>query len=316
MSRYRDALLFCVLAVAWGSAFVAIKAGLEHVAPVFFAALRYDVAAVLMFAYVIVRVDRWRPRTRREWLTVAVGGALLIAAYHAFLFVGEARPGVTAAAAAVVVSLSPVLTTAFSRVVLPDDRLSPLGVLGLCCGFVGVTILVVPSTVVTAGDLSAILDSNAVGTLLVLCATAAFSLGSVLTERLDTGLPPATMEAWSMLLGALSLNAVSLALGEPQTIPLTVDALGALAYLSVVASALGFLLYFDLHERLGSVEVNLVSYVAPIAAALVGWWLLGESLDVTTALGFLIVFAGFCLLKRRALCEELTRLDGRGRRAD
>nr|WP_245188564.1 EamA family transporter [Halarchaeum rubridurum] len=304
--------MFCVLAVAWGSAFVAIKAGLAHVAPVFFAALRFDVAAVLMFAYAVVTTDRWRPRTRREWLAVAVGGVLLIAAYHAFLFVGEARPGVTAAAAAVVVSLSPVLTTGFSRLVLTEDRLSPLGVLGLCCGFVGVTILVVPSAAVLGGDLSAVLDSNAVGTLLVLCATAAFALGSVLTERLDTGLPPATMEAWAMLLGALSLNAASLALGEPQTIPLTAEALGSLAYLSVVASAFGFLLYFDLHERLGSVEVNLVSYVAPITAALVGWWLLGEALDVTTALGFLVVFAGFCLLKRHALRAELTRIGSVG----
>nr|WP_324603256.1 DMT family transporter [Halarchaeum acidiphilum] len=136
MTRYRDALLFCVLATAWGSAFVAIKAGLAHFPPVFFAALRYDVAAVLMFAYVGVTADRWRPRTRREWLTVAVGGLLLIAAYHAFLFAGEARPGVTSAAAAVVVSLSPVITTGFGRFVLPDDRLTPLGVLGLCCGLV------------------------------------------------------------------------------------------------------------------------------------------------------------------------------------
>nr|WP_049947205.1 EamA family transporter [Halarchaeum acidiphilum] len=107
MTRYRDALLFCVLATAWGSAFVAIKAGLAHFPPVFFAALRYDVAAVLMFAYVGVTADRWRPRTRREWLTVAVGGLLLIAAYHAFLFAGEARPGVTSAAAAVVSASAP-----------------------------------------------------------------------------------------------------------------------------------------------------------------------------------------------------------------
>ncbi|GAA0311395.1 DMT family transporter [Halarchaeum salinum] len=308
MSRYRDALLFCVLAVAWGSAFVAIKAGLAHVPPVFFAALRFDVAAVLMFAYAAATTDRWRPRTRREWLTVAVGGALLIAAYHAFLFVGEGRPGVTAATAAVVVSLGPVLTTAFDRLLLPGDRLSPLGVLGLCCGFVGVIVIVVPPAVVTAGDVSVLFDSNAVGTLLVVCATASFALGSVLTERLDTDLPSATMEAWAMLLGALSLNAASLALGEPQTIPRSVEALSALGYLSVVASAFGFLLYFDLHDRLGSVEVNLVSYVAPVAAALVGWWLLGESLGVTTAVGFLIVFAGFCLLKRRALYAELERV--------
>nr|WP_324603255.1 DMT family transporter [Halarchaeum acidiphilum] len=168
----------------------------------------------------------------------------------------------------------------------------------------------------TRGDLSVLLDSNALGSLLVLCATASFALGSTLTERLDPDLPPATVEAWSMLLGALLMNATSVALGEPQRVPLAPDPLAALGYLSVVASALGFLLYFSLLDRLGSVEVNLVSYVAPIVAAVVGWWLLGETLDATTAAGFLVVFAGFCLLKRRALHRELRRFVDDGARAD
>ncbi|GGL26600.1 EamA family transporter [Halarchaeum grantii] len=308
MSRYRTLLLFCVLALAWGSAFVAIKAGLAFFDPVFFAALRYDVAAVLMLAYAWYATDRWRPETRADWLAVAVGAVLLIAAYHAFLFVGEDLPGVTSASAAVVVSLSPVLTTAFSRSLLPSTRLSALGVLGLLLGLVGVAVLVVPPEVFASGDLSAVVGSNALGPLLVFCAAASFALGSVLTERIDAGLPAETMEAWSMLFGALLMNAASVALGESQRIPLTVESVGALLYLSVVASALGFLLYFDLHERLGSIEINLVSYVAPVVAAVVGWLLLGESLDATTAVGFLVIFAGFCLLKRAALLAELRRV--------
>lgn len=307
MSRYRTVLSFLLLAAAWGSAFVAIKAGLAFFAPVFFAALRYDVAAVLMLAYAAYATERWRPRTRDEWASVAVGAVLLIAAYHSFLFVGEDLPGVTSAAAAVVVSLSPVLTTAFGRAILPRDRLTVSGVVGLLLGLVGVVVLVVPPETF-AGDLSALLGSNAVGSLFVLCAAASFALGGVLTDRIDAGLPVETMEAWSMAGGALLMNAASVALGEPQTIPSNVHALAALGYLSVVASALGFLVYFDLLDRLGPTEINLVSYVAPVVAALVGWWLLGEPVDATTAVGFLVVFAGFCLLKREALAEELRRV--------
>jgi len=316
VSRYRALLSFCVLAVAWGSAFAAIKAGLAYFDPVFFAALRYDLAAVLMLAYAAYATPRWRPRTRAEWAAVAVGAVLLIAAYHALLFVGEDLPGVTSAGAAVVVSLSPVLTTAFSRLVLPETRLSPLGIVGLLLGLVGVAVLVVPPAVVRTGDLSAVLGSNAVGLLFVLGAAAAFALGSVLTERIDAGLPPATMEAWAMLLGALLLNALSLGMGESQSIPLTIESVGALGYLSVVASGFGFLVYFDLHERLGSVEINLVSYVAPVVAAVVGWALLGETVDATTALGFLVIFAGFCLVKRDTLREELSRITAVAHRAE
>ena len=75
--------------------------------------------------------------------------------------------------------------------------------------------------------------------------------------------------------------------------------------MAVVSSALGFLLYFDLLERLGPIEINLVSYVVPIVAAIAGWLLLAETLDPTTIVGFLIIFTGFCLIKRRQLAAEL-----------
>ena len=142
MSRARNLFLFCVLATIWGSSFVAIKVGLRAFDPVFFAALRYDVAGALVLAYAAATTDRWRPRTRPEWLVVGVGSLLLFAAYHAFLFVGEDLPGVTAAAAAVIVSLTAVLTPTFGRYLLPSQRLSPVGVLGLLLGVVGVAVLV------------------------------------------------------------------------------------------------------------------------------------------------------------------------------
>ncbi|ELY39520.1 DMT family transporter, partial [Halalkalicoccus jeotgali] len=76
-------------------------------------------------------------------------------------------------------------------------------------------------------------------------------------------------------------------------------------YLAVVSSAVGFLLYFDLLERLGPIEINLVSYVVPVVTAIAGWLLLAEALDPATIGGFLIIFVGFCLIKRRQLVAEL-----------
>ena len=297
MSRYRNLGRFLTLAAVWGSAFVAISAGLEHFPPVLFAAFRYDIAGVFMLGYAAYAVDDWRPRGRGEWTLAAVGALLLIAAYHAFLFVGQQHT--TAAAASIVVSLSPVLTTGFARLLVPSDALSPVGVAGLIVGLLGVAVIARP-------DSSDLLAADVVATLLVFCAAASFALGSVLTRRIDASLPIETMEAWSMLGGALAMHAVSLALGEPLepsawTHP---EALGALGYLSLVASALGFLLYFDLLERLGAVEINMVSYVAPVFAAVVGWLYLGEVVDAATVAGFALIAVGFVLVKREALREE------------
>ncbi len=307
MTRYRNLALFLFLAAVWGSAFMAIKAGLAYFPPVLFAAIRYDIAGVVMLAYAVYAVEDPLPRGRTQWAVVAVGSLLLIAGYHALLFVGETDPAVTSAAAAVIVSLSPVLTTGFARVFLPGEQLTAVGIAGLLLGLVGVVVLTRP-------DPNDLLGGGAVAKLLVFAAATAFALGSVLTRKLDSDIPIETMEAWSMVGGALVLHLVSVGLGESlAAIVWTVESVTALLYLSVAASAVGFLVYFDLLDRLGPIEINLVSYVAPVFAALSGWVFLAEVPTAYTAVGFALIFGGFLLVKHRAVRDELPRLRRRGR---
>ena len=304
MSGYRNVGLFVLLAAVWGSAFVAIEAGLEFVPPVLFGALRFDVAGVLMLAYAAYATDHPVPRGRTQWTEVAVGAALIIAGYHALLFVGQTHPAVTSAAAAVVVSLNPALTTGFARVLLPEERLTALGAVGLASGLAGVAVL----SELDPGDL---LAGATVPKLLVLGAVASFALGAVLSRRLDSDLPIETMEAWSMLGGAAIMHVFSVGLGESLGgVVVNAESAIALAYLSIASSAVGFLVYFELLERLGAIEINFVSYVAPLFAALVGWLVLGEVPTAATGWGFLLVLVGFLLLKRRAIRREVGALTG------
>ena len=203
--RHRNLLLFLVLSAVWGSAFTAIKVGLEGFPPVLFAAFRFDVAGVLLLGYAAVAADRVWPSGRAEWADVAASGALMIAAYHALLFVGE--QSTASAVAAVVVGLNPVATTAFARVLLPAERLSVTGVAGVVVGLAGVVVLV-------GVDPAALATARGRGVALVFAAAVAFSLGSVLSRRSGSALPRESSTALAMVVGAVVLHAVSLAAGE------------------------------------------------------------------------------------------------------
>ncbi|WP_193788312.1 DMT family transporter [Halococcus thailandensis] len=300
--RYRNFVAFVVLAGLWGTAFMAIKAGLSYFPPVLFAAFRFDLAAVIMLGYAAVVTDRLRPQGTKEWLLVAVGGVFIIAGYHALLFIGEQNT--TSAVAAVIVSLSPVLTPAFARAFLPSERLSAVGVVGILLGLVGVAVLTRPTP-------ESLLGGDLVPKAFVFAAAVSFALGSVFTERVSASLPAPTMEAWSMVIGAVVLHAASALSAESLAgVEIAVPGITALVYLSVASSAIGFLIYFDLLSRLGPVEINLVSYVAPVFAAISGALFLGEVIDAVTVVGFVIIFTGFVLLKRRAIANELPRLRG------
>lgn len=289
LSNYRNALLFVLLALAWGTSFVAIETGLAVLPPVLFAALRFDVAGALLLAYALATTERRRPRERGEWLTVGVGAVLVIAAHFALLFVGQRY--VTSGTAAIVLSTAPVLTPAFAWLLLPEERLGVVGALGALLGLVGVAVIAAPSP-------SAV-ETGVVGPLLLLGSAASFALGAVLVGRFPDTLPLATSQAWMMLLGAGLLHLVSGLRGEPgpTAVAWTPTAVVALGHLAVVCSAGGFLVYFDLLSRVGAVEISLVNYAVPVVAAVAGWALLGEPLSARTVAGFLVIVAGFALLK-------------------
>jgi drug/metabolite transporter (DMT)-like permease len=302
--RHTTAGLFVLLAGIWGMSFVAARAALGDVSPVLLAALRFDVAGVLVFGYAVATTDRWLPATREDWYGVAVGGLLFVAAHHALLFAGQQY--VTSAVAAVVISLDPVLATAFAALLLPDERLSWVGIVGLLLGLGGVAIIAGLSP-------GALLGADVAGVGLVFLSAAAFALGAVLIRRLRTDLPARSMQAWMMLVGAPLLHLTALALPGEQLKAITwsPSALAGLSYLAVVAAGLGYFLYFELLDRLGPVEINLVAYLVPAVAAAGGWLLLGEALRIRTLLGFLGIAGGFVAIKREALSGELDRLRAR-----
>ncbi|WP_129112757.1 DMT family transporter [Halegenticoccus tardaugens] len=303
ISRHRNEALFLTLAVVWGTSFMAIKSGLDVLPPLLFAALRYDVAGLLLLGYAAATAERWRPATADEWRFVAVGGTLLIGVHFALLFTGQQY--VTSAMGAIVLSTAPVLTPLFAWVLLSDERVGRAGALGVLFGLIGVSIVADPDPAAVGDQLY--------GVALLFASAASFAFGAVLVQRMRATLPLAPAQAWMMLLGAAMLHALSPALAEPglADVAWTPGALVSLAYLAVVAGALGFLIYFDLLERVGAIEISLVNYAVPAVAALAGWLVLGETITATTVVGFVVIFVGFGLLKWERLFPRVVRLQAR-----
>lgn len=304
MSRYRNLVLFIVLGAIWGGAYPAIKTGLEYVSPVLYAAIRYDIASILMVGYVVYAADYWRPRTRADWINVMIGGVLIIAAYNGLLFVGETS--IPSAVAGILVGLMPILTTVFSNTLLPDTELTPAGVVGVMLGFGGILVISRPNP-------SNLLSSDVFGQLFVLGAAASMALGSVLTQRFDAEQPAATMEAWSMVVGAIVLHAAAFARPSGH-LRISTELILMVGYLAVLSSAVAYLIYFDLLERMGAFEMNFIAYAAAAFGALFGWLFLNEQITIYTSVGYLSILGGFVLLKKDEIQREFVgdRTHGKG----
>lgn len=302
VSRARNLGLFLLVTLLFGAVFPAIKVGLADVPPLLFAAARYYLSAALLLGYALLTTDRWRPRTRNDRIAVLAGGTLFIGG-TGLSFVG--LQFTTSGVGAIVFSLIPILTVLVAWVLLPEERPTRRGVLGVCVGFVGVAIVVRP-------DPS--LEMSVVGELLVLTAAAGVALGTVLVRRSRPTMAVVALTGWAMAVGATVQLGFALVLGESlAAVRPTASALVALLYLAVVGGAVGFVIYFTLLERLGALEINLIAYLVPIVTLAIGWAVLDEPVVPTTVAGFLVVLVGFALLTDREIAAELARFRGAGR---
>ncbi|QLH79422.1 DMT family transporter [Halosimplex rubrum] len=286
----RTVAAFLATSVLFGGTFVAAKAGLAHFPPLLFVALRFDVAAVALFAFVALTRSREQlvPRTRGDLGGIVATGLFAIGLTNALLFVGQQY--VTSGVGAIIASLNPILTPVFAAVLLADERLSARGAVGMALGLLGVGLVASP-------DPAALLSGGVFGEAVLLVSAVCGALGSVLIRRADADLDSTVRVAWGLPLAALVTHALSLGAGESvAAVSWNAEALLALGYVAVFAGALAYIAYFGLIDSVGAIRANLAFYVVPLVATLGGWALLGETISGLAVAGFLVVFAGFAVI--------------------
>ncbi|EMA26305.1 DMT family transporter [Haloarcula argentinensis] len=300
MSRYRTTGCYLLLAAIWGTAFMATDVGLADLPPVPFAAVRFDIASVLLFAALAITGSLERPQTRDDYVYVLAGGTLMIGVHHVFLFTGQQY--VTGAVAAVLLGLVPVVTPALTKLASSDDTFTANTGVGVVLGFAGVIVIADPDP--------ANLLSSTIGIALVFAAALAFAIPAVVTHDTSPSISFLATQAWLMAIGAAVLHLTVLVLPGQSFADAswTPSALAALLYLAVVAGIGGFLLYFRLLDQLGPIEMSFIEYIIPLFAALAGWLVLGQQVTLATVGGFACILLGFIAAKWTALRAELRRV--------
>lgn len=290
MGRRRAIAAFLLVSVCFGGTFVAARAAQPAVPPLLLVAVRFDLAAVLLFGYAALTHPRAAlvPRTRGDLAGILAAGVFAIGGANALLFVGQG--GVPSAVGAIIFSLVPIFSPIFAAALLEDERLSASGVVGTLLGLVGVALVigVDPANLADAVDPAA---------LALLAGAASAALGGVLVRRADATTSSTVRTAWALPIAALALHAASALAGESiAAAEWTPTAVASLAFLAVFAGAAAYVAYFDLIETVGPIRASLTSYASPVVATLGGWHLLSEPLPASAGVGFAVIVLGFAIL--------------------
>jgi drug/metabolite transporter (DMT)-like permease len=278
--------LFAVMALIWGSTWIAMKLGVESVPPIFFAGTRFFAAgsALLMLAWLRGTTRRL---SRRELGRLAMMMLLMVVLTYGALFWGI-RYVPSGLAAVLDLSLTPVALVGFG-IVLGEERWSVSRVAALGFGFAGLAVLFGPQ-IVTPTDLYGLL-----GALAIVFSALTYSLGSVLARPLTHSMNAIFLSGITLLPGGIVLIAVAL-MFEPGALHAAhlawpAAAWGGWLFLVLLGSLIAFTAFLRLIAAWGPATAGTYAYVSPVIAVLLGVLLLHERVGLRDGIGMLLLLA-------------------------
>ena len=279
------------MGLIWGIPYLFIKIAVEEVSPVTLVFLRTAIAAALLAPVAIMSRGFARLLPRWRWLVVYT----LIEVALPWFFLSDAERRISSSLAGLLIAAVPFVGALIAWLTSGDDAPDARRVAGLVIGFLGVATLV--GLDASASDLGAVGE--------VALVVLGYAAGATVIARKLSDIPSVGVVVASLGLTALAYAPLGIA-QLPAQLP-TARALGAIATLAVVCTALAFMVFFALIAEVGAARATVITYVNPAVALALGVVVLREPLTLTIGIGFVLILVGSVLATRRTAARGVAR---------
>lgn len=288
--RWTVILAFGLVYLFWGSTYLAIAIGVEHIPPALMCATRFLVAGTLMLAYCWLRGRPVAYTGQQLWHMAVVGTLLLMGGNLTLSFAEQVLPS---GLSALLIAVTPLWFLVLDAWLLGHHHITRRGIVGLVLGILGMVVLLWPKLTATGS----IGRRELWFALSLLAGSFSWALGSVLSKVWHSNdLDPLSSTAWQVIFAGIANLAFALANHDLAHVVWTARGVGAVLYLVVGGSWIGYTSYIWLLRHAPSSKVSTYAYVNPVVAVLVGYFLGGEQLGLRTLLGSLFILVSVVMI--------------------
>jgi drug/metabolite transporter (DMT)-like permease len=275
---FRAIAMGLAFSVMWSSAFTSARMIVMDAPPLTALAIRFLISGLIGIGLAFLLGQSAR-LSRAQWRSVVIFGICQNALYLGFNFVAMTR--VEAGLASIIASMMPLMVALLGWIVF-RKKVRPLGVAGLCAGFLGAAIIM-------GSRLSGGVDG--VGVILCLLGMGALAVATLSVRSATSGGNLLMIVGLQMLVGSAALTLPALTL-ETWTVNWTPRLGLAFVFTTFVPGLLATWVWFRLVGRIGAVRAATFHFLNPVIGVTTGALLLGERLDRLDFIGVAIIAGG------------------------
>ena len=279
-------LAYIAVCILWGSTYLAIRIGVKNFPPELFAGIRFIIAGTVIMLFCYLK-KYTMPNNLKSIIQQSIIGIFLLFGGNGLVVWAE--QWVNSGTTALVIATVPLFMSIIELFIPNSQKLTTIGWLGMALGFFGVSLLVFSNNGTSALDVG--------GIVILIAASLSWAIGSVYSKFSKVSGNMLVNISIQMLSGGAALIILGLFLGEWSRVKLSYEGLGALLYLIVFGSIIGYSCYIYLLQKWPAAKVGTYAYVNPLVAILLGTIILKETLTLKIIISTCVILTGVLLVQ-------------------
>ncbi|MEZ9337897.1 DMT family transporter [Vibrio splendidus] len=282
--------MLILLSMLWGGSFFFVGVVVTDLPPLTIVALRVGIAAITLWIIALM-IGLRPPKELRVWGAFLGMGLLNNVVPFALIVWGQTQ--IASGLASILNAATPIFAVVVAGILLPDERVTPLKLVGVGIGFVGVVVMIGLPALSGGGSL--------IAQLAIIAAALSYAFAGVYGRRFKAmEINPIITAAGQVTASTMVLTPVALMVDGPlDVVAMNGDIWAAIVGLAVLSTAVAYILYFKILELAGATNVLLVTLLVPVSAILLGSLFLNESLKVIHFVGMLLIAIGLSAIDGR-----------------
>lgn len=276
------------ICIVWGTTYLAIRIGVEHIPPMLFAGIRWIIAGGIFITY--LKLSGKAFPTKKEFIHLSIVGIALLGFGNGLVVVAE--QWIPSGLAALLITTVPFCIVGIEAIIPSGVKINKTIFAGLLLGLAGVVLIF--------GDNFRFLlvKENLMGILALLAAELFWAFGTVYSKYKKINVHPLMGASVQMLVAGWLQAIVGLSLGEASQFYFESDSMLALVYLIIVGSIVGYGSYIYAVDKLPLSLVSTYAYINPVIALILGWLVLNEKLTLQILIAAVVILAGVAVVKK------------------